>query len=349
MSRSFILATLAFFMTAVSASAQVMIEIQENVGVFILGGEAAAPDKAAIPQISAPVDNIVTADWLYSRPQQTKIVCIVPSDFSAPPRLLLTDPKYINDLCVHGSPSWSPDGRRIAFNVQRSSEQLTDARMITVNFDGSDVKDLGLGLMPNYSADGKQITFCGYEAVGRVCIMNADGSQRQGIPNADDGWGSQWSPDGRWIAFHRYTSPPQITLYEVATGQSRDLIPNAKNPYLHIFWNMAWSPDSRKIAFLANSTNDYSTENYDCKVGVVSIDADAFQVDQFSQTQLVHPHIDFSRDGKQLLYPQDGCLLVVDVEHPDAEPQPLPKQFTDFGYGSASYSPDGKWIAVQLY
>ncbi len=301
------------------------------------------------PTISAPPGNIVTSQWLYSRPQQSKIMVIIPSDFSAPPRLLLTDPKYINDDCEHGSPSWSSDGKRIAFNVQRPSESLQQAYIVSVNFDGSDVKELGLGLMPNFSPDGKQIAFCGYTAMGTVCRMKADGSGRESLPLSEDGWAPQWSPDGKWIVYHRYTSPPQLALYNTSTGQTRNIIPEDQNPYLNIFWNMAWSPDSKRIAFLANTTGEYSSQNYNCKIGVIDIEPDSFRLEQFVNTQLFHPHVDWSRDGSFLLYPQDGCLLTVNTDDAQGEPTPLPKQFTDFGYGSAAYSPDGKWIAVHLY
>lgn len=307
------------------------------------------PASLSQSEITPPPENMVTPDWLYARPQQTKIMVIVPSDFSAPPRLLLGDPKYLNEYCVHGSPSWSADGTRLAFNVQKPSETLVQARMVSVKLDGSDAKDLGLGLMPNFSADGKQLTYCGYEALGRCCLMNHDGTNKRVIPNSEDGWGPQWSPDGRFIAFHRLGSPPQVALHDVETNTTRDLIPRDANIYQNMFWNMAWSPDSKRIAFLAKrGSENYSAEDYKAQIGLLTVD-DPIQLTPFPSTQLAQPHVDFSRDGTFLLYPQDGCLLKINVDDPAGEPTPLPRQFTDFGYGSAAFSPDGRWIAVHLY
>ena len=53
------------------------------------------------------------------------------------------------------SPEWSPDGSKIALDMSNGS--TSTSKIIVLNADGSDVKDLGLGCMPSFSNDGSRI------------------------------------------------------------------------------------------------------------------------------------------------------------------------------------------------
>ena len=66
-----------------------------------------------------------------------------------------------------------------------------------MNDDGSDLTDLGVGIIPTFSPDGKQLAFT-WSGHGTT-IMNIDGSGREVL--TAEGWGCQWSPDGRWISY----------------------------------------------------------------------------------------------------------------------------------------------------
>jgi Tol biopolymer transport system component len=109
---------------------------------------------------------------------------------------------YVNlEFPLNGSPAVSPDGQMILFDTWRRGESYSDSRIFLMNIDGSDVRDLCHGLMPTWSADGKQFTCSRYEpGTNGVWIMNRDGTEASRI---GDGWGSQWSPDGQTIAFTR--------------------------------------------------------------------------------------------------------------------------------------------------
>ena len=92
------------------------------------------------------------------------------------PRRLTTDPA--NGMY----PSWSPDGRKIAFMTWRSGR----TEIFTMNADGSDQKKLvnverGDAVDPRWSPDGSKIAFVhlpdgmnGRAAI--VCTVNADGT-----------------------------------------------------------------------------------------------------------------------------------------------------------------------------
>lgn len=140
-----------------------------------------------------------------------------------------------------GSPEWSPDGRRIALDVSRGT--VSTSHIFVVNVDGTKPTDLGPGCMPSFSNDSRRIVLS--ESGRGIVMMNADGSNRRVVDSG--GWGVQWSPDGRHLA---YGKSGNIVLREVDSGKERDLLRgDDATRYSSIVWNLGWSHDSRRIAF----------------------------------------------------------------------------------------------------
>ncbi len=158
-------------------------------------------------------------------------------------RCILTMPDYT----VVGSPDWSRDGKRIAFDAWKSvyGEGLNSAHVLLVNADGRGMKDLGPGAMPSWSLDDKQLAFSSYGPDRGVCIMSADGSDRRCV--APDGWGVRWSPKRNELVFTVYDNGhADLCIYDVAKQERRLLLDRA---YQRIYWGLAWSPDGAWIAF----------------------------------------------------------------------------------------------------
>ncbi len=103
------------------------------------------------------------------------------------------------------SPSWSPDGMRIAFS---QGALITGTEEIHVMYaDGSGETRLtdsaGADWVPVWSPDGKQILFASErDANWEIYVMDADGTGATNLTNnpADDNYPS-WSPDGTHITF----------------------------------------------------------------------------------------------------------------------------------------------------
>lgn len=110
----------------------------------------------------------------------------------------------------NGSPSWGPDGKRIAFvsdrddafNIYTMTPTGDDQRPVT-HRKGGDVF-AGYG---RWSPDGTRIV---YQASGAerddppsLYWMSVDGGEPQVLTT---GAMADWSPDGSWIAFHREAS-----------------------------------------------------------------------------------------------------------------------------------------------
>src|SRR5437764_2347092 len=99
------------------------------------------------------------------------------------------------------SPSWSPDGREIAF------AGLRDGKIYVMNADGSAPRPLTSGpghdLAPSWSPDGAEIAFASdRDGNYEIYVMHADGSTPTRLTNSPGAdLEPKWSPDGQLIAF----------------------------------------------------------------------------------------------------------------------------------------------------
>lgn len=154
------------------------------------------------------------------------------------------------EFTAMGSPDWSRDGAKIAFDATRSilGEDWNKSHVFVANADGSLPKDLGLGMMPSWSHDDKQLTFVQAPPQRGVAIMNADGSNRQLIES--EASGSQWSPRSNEIAMSVSNGGrPNLCVYNVAAKDRRLLL---KRTYRQIYEGFTWSPDGKWICFKAD-------------------------------------------------------------------------------------------------
>jgi len=148
-------------------------------------------------------------------------------------------------------PTWSPDGRRIAFLRVTGSYRHRGYHLYAVNADGSVLRNLGRIAATAYfsshlvwSPDGRTIY------VGRY-LISTDGSGARKLPYIP--WTAVWSPNGRQIAFvgNRPRGGPcpckdnsDIYVMNADGSGTRRLTHNVGYD-----GEPAWSPDGRRIAF----------------------------------------------------------------------------------------------------
>ena len=143
----------------------------------------------------------------------------VPVEKGAPRRL--TQSSGVADR----DPSWSPDGRWIAFFSDRSGNYELEI----VQSDGRDRRTLTQGSVhfltdPRWSPDSRWITFLDSEGGFYLCEVESGETRKIdadpfGVFAGSVNW--NWSPDSRWIAYSRSGEEglnSRIHLYEVESG-----------------------------------------------------------------------------------------------------------------------------------
>jgi TolB protein len=150
------------------------------------------------------------------------------------------------------SPSWSPDGKRLAF-VQGDRRGNTDIMMM----------DLGSGRVrrltdsncintePSWNPAGTQLAFTSDREGGpQIFLMGDDGSNvrrltREGTYNTSP----SWSPSGSMIAYvSRFEGKFDLFVYKLGEGKSYQIttgVASSESP--------SWSPDERRIVFSSGS------------------------------------------------------------------------------------------------
>jgi TolB protein len=100
-----------------------------------------------------------------------------------------------------GMQSWTADGKWIYFGLFGKGQP----RMCRIAPDGSHFQEVGKGIDPAVSPNGKSVAFAQVHSDGHhLCIMDADGSSIRQLTargNAFGGVHAAWSPDGKWILY----------------------------------------------------------------------------------------------------------------------------------------------------
>jgi len=154
-----------------------------------------------------------------------------------------------NDSFKNRGPSWSPDGKRIAFYSSRSGRY----EIWSVNPDGSGLTQLtrtsGNAVWhPVWSPDGKWLAFPDGTASYLFTLGQPLGAEKpQPLPALNEAGDAflvtSWSPDGRALAGVGIrpdgTFPPGIVIYSLESKTYRTLSKSGSRP--------TWLADSRRI------------------------------------------------------------------------------------------------------
>jgi TolB protein len=177
-----------------------------------------------------------------------------------------------------GDASWSPDGKKIAFESRRDG----NSEIYVINANGSGTKRLTANSVfdgdPAWSPDGKSIAFSSDRDGNReIYVMNADGANPRRLTNTGgrvddvllDGLDADpaWSPDGKRIAFNSNRDGDYEIYVMNANGSGqRNLTDNASLDALP-----AWSPDGREIVFESERAEKGNRDVYVMSAGTGTV------------------------------------------------------------------------------
>ncbi len=143
----------------------------------------------------------------------------------------------------------------------------------------------------------------------------------------------KWSPDGQWIAFVSHRSGfAEIFKVPAAGGdltQLTQLNRWATSP--------AFSPDGTRIAFISNESG-----NNDIWI----MDVEGNQRTQITRHEGSDSHVEWTTDGRGLLWSSDRADGDADVWHIDLDSHEKTQLNSEHGADiTPAASPDGRWIA----
>jgi serine/threonine protein kinase/Tol biopolymer transport system component len=233
----------------------------------------------------------------------------------------------------------SPDGRRAAFNVHGSTNEIAIVEfergvvtMLTTNTNGSQA--------PAWSPDGQRIAYRGTRKGFRnVWVKSVDGtSQERQLTHGETAQTpTSWSPDGTNLLYYEATTAAtgwDMWVVSVADGKAQPLITGAQRDSA-----AQWSPDGHWLAY----TSDESGRT---EVWVVPfpLNGQRWRISTEGGGEPVWSH-----DGRELFYRGNGTVWAVDVRTSPAFGVGTPRvlfadTFTPSPNGSTGYSvsKDGK-------
>jgi hypothetical protein len=235
-------------------------------GCGCLDDPAWSPDGSKIAYLGGTVDLESSNGWTLG---------VMNADGSD--RRELTASSGLGAVSVAESPSWSPDGSKIAYGDPAGNIDV-------VNADGSGSQTLGRGDGPAWSPDGKSIAFSNN---GVLEEMNADGSNAHQLGNDISGSEPAWSPDGTEIAFGSggdiwTMNADGSNAHQLGTGIAGD--------------QPAWSPDGSQIVFSSTNPDDATVPNG----GLWTVGADGSGLHRLTEGPDERPS--WSPDGKTIAF-----------------------------------------------
>ena len=189
------------------------------------------------------------------------------------------------------SPTWSPDGRRLAYYFCFVDERFCLTALINDDSSWSYLVSEDDADSPSWSPDGSKIAFTSYRDGNReLYVMDIDGGNATRLTDtAAVEFDPTWSPDGTRIAFvTRRDENPEIYVMNSDGSTQTRLTNNGAADTLP-----AWSPDGSQILFSSDRDGDFE---------IYIMDAGGTKVRQLTFNSVFDGNTSWSQDGTQILF-----------------------------------------------
>ncbi len=252
---------------------------------------------------------------------------------------------FLDDKFSYGQPTWSRDGKRIAFSSNRSGS----FQIWTATNEAIDLKQVSSAgdqnFQPCWSPDGSRIAYASYPNE-QIMIIPSTGGKAE--PFAQ-GFSPTWSPDGKYVAFlstvfeggHSLTI---ILVKPVTTGSPRRLSTGA----------FRWSGDGwpPSLDWSADGQHLLTSRPVDGKWEIATIDVVHDKLD--SQIPMAGSALSprWSHDGKRIVvsFTDTGHPATIRTFTPGSPVENITNAPSYVTAQSIHYrSPDGRQIPAFLY
>lgn len=317
----------------------------------------------------------------FSRTLPPSVLWLVSADGGEPVQLT----KAGNPVGGHSSPAWSPDGQRIAFNVEDFSSfgiwsiRIADGKLQEISSSCFD---------PVYAPDGKRIFCVSLNGLQQIPVSSADDRPSGKPAQLSDGGPAQIrhlkiSADGKKLVYGMLLSKSSLASVAVnektgeAIGNPAMILQNsaprntfpAFSPDGSRFAYVLWQPGSRGALWLANAdgqnpaelTQNVSVPNWfpdgeriafmSNRDGATKIWSINLSTGRETTIYTFESEVDFmklSPDGRQIAFnwKAEGAINIRLANLETGEQKQI--TFHNEFMGFPIWSPDGKTLAVQI-
>jgi dipeptidyl aminopeptidase/acylaminoacyl peptidase len=245
-----------------------------------------------------------------------------------------------------GSPAWSNDGTKIAFDACGEDGDFGHSQIYVVNSDGTWPRNLGPGSVPHWSPDDKMLAFHRYGKEEGAWVANLVDGTRLRIAQ---GCGSpRWRPHRQTIGCLQWgenIAEVRLGTFGADNETMKPLLPAGLDPY----WGWSWSPDGDGVCFMSRRAGKSDRREL-LIVQLNDVPGNSSESKVVTRvTGAIYTHVAWSPDGKKILFSMKDKgderfqLYTVDPES-KAAPQAILGQSADYHNVDAAWSPDGKQI-----
>jgi Tol biopolymer transport system component/DNA-binding winged helix-turn-helix (wHTH) protein len=219
---------------------------------------ATLPDKPGATQKSPPRHAVslavVSAAFLLLAVGGALLYKLYKTSMTSKPATVVVRPitRITFDEGLHSDPTWSPDGRYLAYSANRGGTTNIWMQQISVGDPVQITTGSGPNWQPDWSPDGRYIVYRSDAGEGGIFVIPALGGAGQERRIATFGHNPRWSPDGSQILFQsKPLSWSDINKFYVVGldgGLPRQVLSRffRQHSFLELI-SAAWHPDGKRV------------------------------------------------------------------------------------------------------
>jgi len=201
-------------------------------------------------------------------------------------------------------PSFSPDGKQIAFSWNGESG---DNRDIYVKLVGETnalrlTTDPAADTFPVWAPDGKRIAFRRAGPHSGIYTVSPLGGAEQKLSDFATSYQMSWSPDGKWLAVSSDEPTSAIFLLPAEGGEARR-VSNPKAPWFDR--SVSFSPDGRQLAY-AGCTGTLLCDVFIQDLNPAYVPRGSAR--RITSRNVAMAGLTWSRDGRSVIYSGSGLV-----------------------------------------